>query len=383
MSKESASESFDDILNDDSDLEQEPVAETPAVETPAASAEVVEEVVQPEIPEGYKQDARGVWHRADGTLASKGETAKFGTAAPQPEITGLGAKPAEVATEVPAVPFSYKALGQEHPLEGATLDKDGNLVVSKSSLATVQQMFARAQEFPLAQSREAKLNNEVQQHTKTNRELSTRAEKAEFAYRHLAAILDDPNRLTAFLTDEREQQYALRELQLGMRDVETARATADRASETQAQTAEQTAASELETISSAIDQLSKSPELAGFITPEDIEEAKGYFKEMRQAIVKTATDDSFAQYGIQKGEKYVVHQPMIQYLQRIGTERKKARDAIEAATKADKFNKAQIPAKTPAKKAPAVVAAGTKTEKKTKDWDSSFKDAWKAEDDEE
>lgn len=378
------SSSFDDILNEADEVDTEAVADTPVAEDQTteealARAEPVEEVVQ---TEGYSQDARGVWHRADGTIASKAEVEKFGAAAaPEAQPKDGLLVPAAVAPE--ALPFSFKSQGQEIPLEGASLDKDGNLVVSKSGLANVQQMLARASEFPAAQSREARTTNERDEARRTSREAQGRAEQAEFAYQHLAAILDSEERLAAFLTDPREKDFALRELQLGIRNAQVARATADRQAETQAQTTEQTTAQELETIASAIQQVTQSPEmqaLAAFITPEDIEEATAYFKEMRGAIVRTAEDDSFAQYGIQKGEKYVTHQPMQQYLKRIATERKTAKEALAAATQANRFNQSQTIQK-PQVKRPALVAAAPAGKAKPS-WDQQIKDAF-ADDDED
>jgi len=384
------SSSFDDILNE-ADEEETETVETPAVEAATeapAVEESVEEVTQPSAPDGFTQDARGVWHRPDGTIAAKEEVAKFGAAKPAGatvagDAVATGAPGADLPAAVPT-PFSFKSQGQDFPLDGATLDKDGNLVVSKSNLATVQQMFARATEFPTVQGREARVNHELTQSKTQIRELSGRAEQAEFAYQHLAAILDSPEKLTAFLTDPREKEFALRELQLGIQNARLTRQSAERQTETQAQSAEQTTAQEIETITNAIDLVAKSPDLqplAAFITPEDLSEAKGYFKEMRGAIVKTAEDDSLAQYGIQKGEKYVVHGPMMQYLKRIATERKTAKDSLDAATKAHRFNQAQVtPAKPVSSKRSAVAVPANA--KKTKSWDERLKDAW-ADDDEE
>lgn len=370
-----------DILSsDDAEIVETP--ETPAVEAAAEAEPEVEAQTTPEIPEGYTQDERGVWHRKDGTIASKDEIAKFGKGTE--EAASVPTSPAEgdgsaSATPVQPTPFKYKALQQEHALDGATIDANGNLVVSKEALPQLLPMLARAHEFPVAQSREARLTNEVENYKKQHREVSVRAEAAEFAYQSLAAILDDPERLTAFLTDPREKQYALKELQLGIRDKTLARASADREADTQAQSSQQSEAQELETISGAIDQLAKAPELAAFLTPEDLEDAKAYFKEMRPAVVKEATDDSLKAFGVSKGEKYVVHDPMQKYLARIATERKKAKDAAEAMKAAQKFNAPQT--KAPIQKRPAVAAAAA-PKKEKKSWDESFKGAWTAEDDE-
>ena len=378
------SSSFDDILNE-ADEEETETVETPAVEAATeapAVEESVEEVTQPSAPDGFTQDARGVWHRPDGTIAAKEEVAKFGAAGSGAEVLAPG--PDSVSNPTPPTPFSFKSQGQDFPLDGATLDKDGNLVVSKSNLATVQQMFARATEFPTVQGREARVNHELTQSKTQIRELSGRAEQAEFAYQHLAAILDSPEKLTAFLTDPREKEFALRELQLGIQNARLTRQSAERQTETQAQSAEQTTAQEIETITNAIDLVAKSPDLqplAAFITPEDLSEAKGYFKEMRGAIVKTAEDDSLVQYGIQKGEKYVVHGPMMQYLKRIATERKTAKDSLDAATKAHRFNQAQVTPAKPVQPKRSAVAVPANA-KKTKSWDEKLKDAW-ADDEEE
>ena len=148
------SSSFDDILNE-ADEEETETVETPAVEAATeapAVEESVEEVTQPSAPDGFTQDARGVWHRPDGTIAAKEEVAKFGAAKPAGatvagDAVATGAPGADLPAAVPT-PFSFKSQGQDFPLDGATLDKDGNLVVSKSNLATVQQMFREGHGVP-------------------------------------------------------------------------------------------------------------------------------------------------------------------------------------------------------------------------------------------
>ncbi len=359
-------ESMESILNEPDETEETPtVEETPAVEA-ATEAPAVEETEEEKAERARDEKGR---------FAKKEET---------PIDPALAAVPGVVPAVVEPTPFAYKAMGQSFPLDGATLDAEGNLVVKKDAIAPLQQLLARGQEFPTAQSREARINNELLETRTKYREQSSRTEQAEIAYQHLAAILDDPDRMAAFLTDPREKDFALRELQLGIRNAQVARQGADRAEETRAQTTEQTVAQELETIAGAIDQLATSPEmqsLAPFLTAEDIEDAKSYFAEMRPAVVKEAVDDSFAQYGIQKGEKYVVHAPMYQYLARIAKERQTAKAQLEAATKAAKFNAPQRPQTAPPKR-PALAVAAAPAGKKVPNWDDAIKSAFADDDDE-
>lgn len=106
------------------DDEPEAIAEAPKAE--AASAEPTIEAAP-----ALTQDERGRFHRPDGTIASKDEVEVFkaGRIPAEPVAAAVVTQPEVQASEAPpATPFRYRAVGQTLTLEGATEDKDGNVI---------------------------------------------------------------------------------------------------------------------------------------------------------------------------------------------------------------------------------------------------------------
>lgn len=123
-------------------------AATATPETPEAVAPPTEETPPAELT----VDDRGRYHRPDGTIASKEEVEAFkakGEQAPSVNTPAIAPESptAPPKAETAATPFRYRAIGQTMTLEGATEDKDGNVVIPAAQVAVLRQKLAGGEQF--------------------------------------------------------------------------------------------------------------------------------------------------------------------------------------------------------------------------------------------
>lgn len=389
---------FDDILNEADDEEVTPPgdestatagdeaddAET-EVQAPVAETAAEEPTTEAVATEGYKQDARGVWHRPDGTIASKDEVAGLtpeAVADPPPPEAVPEAPAAAEAPPTPAVPFRYRAAQQTHELPGATF-VDGKLMAEGEGLSTIRQALNSHTVLPQYMSRVAELERELQ----TRGPAESKASKLVEA---LSAIIENPDEeaaITEFFTlrqnfpamkSQAEVEYWKSQASRGQ--------AAPQRQEQHHQSALPAPDVALSTTQEYVEQFKLEAEFRS-MTDADWQQIGESISRTPYAFIRPAGQKDAEQYGVAVGELVFDTDALAAHIQSHQSKAQAAREAEAAARKAKeaaRFNQQQTP-KAPAKPAPKRASPPTVTvgSNKPKDWESSFKSAWTDSDDDD
>lgn len=389
---------FEDILNEpDEDVSESPMGDVSTatagdeeptetqVESPApAAAEVATDTPSEAPTEGYKQDARGVWHRPDGTIASKEEVEKVtAAAAPPPDPVAVPETPA--ATEAPpvnAVPFRYRANGQTHEIPGATVDAStGRVTIEGEGVSTIRQALNSHTLLPQYQSKVAEMEREIAKRGPAE-------SKADALVAALSEAIEHPDEETAIT-----KFFELRQswpVMVAKAEADHWRSQATRGAPQRPEAASQQPALPAPEVATSttneyIEQMKLDTEFRA-LTDTDWKQIGESLARTPYAFIRPATADEVPQYGVTPGELVFDTDALASHVQTYQTRTQAAREAEAAARKAKeaaRFNQQQKPVTTPARPVriaqPATVTAGTKP----KDWESSFKSAWSNDDDDD
>lgn len=390
---------FDDILNeadDDEEVTEAPPGDEstatagdeaddaePTVEAPVAET-VAEEEAEP--VEGYKQDARGVWHRPDGTIASKDEVAKLATESP-PDPVAVPETPAVTeAPPTPAVPFRYRAAAATHELPGASFDPvTGRVIVEGEGVSAIRQALNAQHLLPQYQSRVADLEKQVQTRGPAEAKADALAERLT----QILAHENEEEAITAFfeLRQNWPVMMAKTEADYYRQLAEGGRIPQQQApQQEQAQSALPAAEVALSTTNEYVEQLKLESEFRA-LTDADWQQIGDSLARTPYAFIRPAGQADAEQYGVAVGELVFDTDALAGHIQTYQQRTQVAREADAARRKAQeaaKFNAAQSkPAVAKPLNRRAVPALAATATNKPKDWDSSFKSAWSNDDDDD
>lgn len=369
---------FGEILNewDGSEVEDTSTATSTAereAPAPEPSAAPSEDAGTPDESSGRSRDEHGRF------TAKAKDDAETAPPAPAP-VTAETQAPAPDSQ--PDKPFTYRAMGQELPIEGAVLRHDGSLVVPPASLPAVQDLLARGQQFA-TQGRQqiAELTNKVKHLEEQATQPTLNERRYEAAYKLLAQILDDDATLAAIAVDpERKALYLDRLNNVVERvAIDHERSQRDRTSKVD----ESAQRESLET-TAVTQSLGQIVGMHAELTAEDKEHLGEWVKENRAALIREATQEDAQQWGVQVGERVVDNTRIMRHAQYIANLRKQA---IANATKvqdAARFNRAQQPNR-PAQpratsSAPAPAPSGKPAPTGKQSFDDTFRNWGKSKD---
>lgn len=370
------------ILNEPDEIEEstaveptpEPTAEPTEVEAPVAEAvaEPVGEATEPApdvtLPEGYKLDALGRVHGPDGRVVSKEEAEKIKAQAVPAEPAALVEAPVAPVTPDPvpvtpaAEPFTFRANGQKHAIEGLTVAPEKAELV-RSLL--VDGMNHR-QNFPRMQAEWKQRLAQAEQ----------MVEAKSGKYNKASVVLWD--KLSQLLADQpqelemtrREVALMLKEADMAIPQQPTAQPEVDEAQMEQAARA---------TLTGYVEELFEdTPSAKQFFTDEDKKDfaaavqhrLNAYFVEHQGEIV---LDTEAVKKDFERE---------IRLAQRAHQARETAARDAQKAKQAAAFNAAQVAkptaTATPTKPKPTPARAAAPSGQKP-GWDQSFKSAWEDE----
>jgi hypothetical protein len=351
---------------------------------------------EPEAPAGDESTASS--HDDSDTETESGQprddkgrfAEKAATETTQPAATeapaALAADPtdAHAPTEQPDTPFAFRSLGQEVPIEGAVRRADGSLVIPAASLPTVQQLFARGHEF---QTRGMAERSQLQQQIKHLEEQATlptlNERKYETAFKVVAEILDNPELLAQIALDPDRRALYLERMQNAVDRVTLEHERTQRDRSTKVEDSTQRESVETNAVSSSLEAIAGLPDHAG-LTAEDKEHLGEWVKDMRGALIREATSDDAAQWGVKVGERVVDNARIMKYVAHIAAMRKAQASTVTKAQEAARFNKAQQPKPpVPVKPKPQSVKVETVPPKKKtgkQQFDETFREWGKSPD---
>lgn len=234
-------------------------------------------------------------------------------------------------------PLTYKVDGASKTFDGIVEVEGKGAFVTPEALGPLREvlnraehateanrtLYARTQEYEAAGGT-AKLY-ELQE---GNAALNAIVKKLGDALDHLDQFLV-PDGQGGVTVDQRARDLFMRELSL---EAQTAKRTVAGQRETQAaerQTAEQEAATTTEGIRLAVESMAEG------LTPDDVAKATAHFARFASSLVKTATPDVAAQYGMKVGERYVDRALMVEYFTDLRTLRANQKAEADARKKAE------------------------------------------------
>lgn len=385
---------FEDILNEADDTEEtvtetstettesaEAEASTKAVETPATETAATEEVeaTTERTDEGYTKDARGVWHRPDGTIASKDEVERLGAAAPTTES----------APVVQPVPFQYRAAGATHALEGATLNEAGDLVVPATQVSAIREALnarhlVQGEYGPTLErykSEVAELRQRVTQGTAGE----ARATALVDALSNIINTPDDTEAVEAFFALRANFPSLVAKAEA---DYWKTRATSGQQPRgQQPETARTEASPALPDANKALDHTLDVLESVKLehtyrdVSADDWKQIEAQVRRTPFLFFRPATAEEAQQYeGVAPGEIVFDADAVKEHIEQRAAQRRKARETATAA----RFNANQAP-KVPTlrpRTTATVAASAGKNGQQPKGWEDRFKEAWSDDDDE-
>ena len=333
-------------------VEDTPEPEAKAVQ-PVAEEPIAEAPVTDDAP-ALSQDERGRWHRKDGTIASRDEVEAFKAGQTPASAVATPEAPAATPETTQATPFRYRAIGQTLTLEGATEDKDGNVLIPASQVPTLRQKLAGGEQFY------SESYGGVQKAQELERTIAELRQARSASEARSEAVL---KRLDPLLSQDMDDESALRgllELRAQM-PVLLAKAEADyykqQIGKPQAQaqahapeTVEAQQASgypDREAIIAAhteyVEQMKLLPEFRA-LTEDDWRQLAPRLERMAPAFLRPARADEAKALGVSVGA-YIYDTDLLiaegsDFAQRKTAERENAK-RIEAANKAAAFNKSQ------------------------------------------
>jgi hypothetical protein len=315
--------------------------------------------------------AAGTQRNADGTFAKKGE---------QP--------PADAAATV-ETPFQYRAMAATHTLDGAKLDKDGNLTVPAAKVADIRRAFnalhvAQAETFPAlerAQGEATQLRQQVDELTKGRTVADQRAEALTNALSQAMAEPDDTKFVEAVfrlrqawpqLTAKAEAEYWKSQVERGKAAPPVAAAPAPRASEAAMPEAQAALKTTLEFVE---DAKVENPQYRD-LTAADWKQYDEQLRATPYAFLRPATAEEVTKYGVQLGQVVFDTDAAARHLTAFATATRTARETAtgQRALATDNARRTAPSVSTPpnpsGSKAPSPAAkpAGFQTKKDVDDW---------------
>lgn len=326
----------------------EPVAttEAPADSLEPAAETSAEPVAASETPAAQPRDPKG-------RFAPKASDSEPASATPA-EGDPAAAPPAPAPTEPIAAlappapppdtrPFTFRANGQQYPVEGASIDSDGTLRIPPAQVGLVKQLLSEGvnhrQTF---RQREQEFKQRVEEATQAG---NARAEKYNKAAVMLWERLSDPNWVTAAAADPREIDYLRRELDLELKaaDMTIPKAEPKQEAAPDPQAIEQAARGALD---EELDDLFEGPEARTLFSAEERKQFKAKYQRILPAFFTERDGEILL-------DRHILSEHFTEEL----NARKKARDEraqlAAAARKNEALNaKPNVPSVVPAKGSP-------------------------------
>lgn len=242
----------------------------------------------------------------------------------------------------PATPFRFRSVGQEIPLDGATMTPTGDLVISKSALPQVQQLLARGHEqATVGRQREQQYQREIAQAKAAAGRPTEETIRANVVATELAKVLDSDEEMARFLENPQQYREHLRlrvENSLYKRTSEFQKE--QQSSVSQIEQEQQLSQAQETEVPAMIRELAEHPSLKGKLTDADIQAAEEHFSGFKGQLIRKATRDEAVSLGVPEGSLIRVQTPVFQLLTRLAGIRDEHKAASAAMAKAAKSNAA-------------------------------------------
>lgn len=286
--------------------DDEPEAPTPAVVPDPEPPPQTDAVKEPEPVEqksdvpGFTKDAKGRYHRPDGTVASKDEVEKARAAVPPPVETPPAAPEAPKPEEPAVEPLQWLAYGKPVEIPGAQYKPGHGVFIPDASVPALRQAWARGHErYPTVVNENAELREALQQ-TFTRREAEANA-----VIEVLGSFLSSEQAFQQFL--EQAQQapgLALREIRAALKEKQVELGAQVKEPAAHLVTPQVDPGEVAEALTDELEETFRSPEFRGRFTPKEQRDlVDQVFR--RAAAYLTRVDRDYPEAGIKSGDLVV------------------------------------------------------------------------------